>query len=100
MGMAGPLVQACCGVVGGGRKHVAVVVVEVVGVAGQTESSLLVLAVVHRRVQEASIKNGTGRSTHGPWVQTCCGIVGGGRRHVAVVVVEVVGWWLVRQRAH
>ena len=47
--------------------------------------------VVHSWVQVPSITNGTERSTYGPWVQTYCGIVGGGREHVAVVVVEVVG---------
>ena len=59
-------VWTLCGIVGGGREHIAVVVVEVVGVAGRTESSLVVV-VVHNRVQVSGIVIGTGQSTYGPW---------------------------------
>ena len=87
----GPWVWTRGGIVGEGKTHVAVVVVEVVGVAGQTESSLMVLVVVHSGVQVSSTESETGRSIDGAKEQTCCGVVGGGRTHVAVVVVEVVG---------
>ena len=60
-----PWVWTLCGIVGGGREHIAVVIVEVVGVAGQTESSLVV--VVHNRVQVSGIVIGTGQNTYGPW---------------------------------
>ena len=91
-----------CGIVGGGKENVSVVVIEVVDVAGWAESSLLVVVHLYTyiRVPVSLIEVSAGQSTHGPWMQTCRSSAAGGGEHVGVVVVEMVGVWLVGARAH